>query len=81
VRISYLFNNDAFVISEHCEWHPYGDGLIHYPHDEIVHGVLDWLDKSDAERRQHAIVSEQRLKKIPMRESLIAALDQIDEQN
>ena len=78
VRISYLFNNHAFVISEHCEWHPYGHGLIHYPYDEIVHGVLDWLKRSDTEREQHRAISEQCLKETPMRESLIAALDQIE---
>jgi len=78
VRISYLFNNRAMVISEHCDWHPYGDDLIQYPYDEIVHGVSDWLEKPDAERELYRTNSELRLKKITMREALIAALDQID---
>lgn len=77
VRLSYLFNNQAFVISEHCIWQPYGNGLLSYAYDEIISAVLKWLKKPDSERQKHSQRSLESLKKVPLQQALVNAINDL----
>lgn len=74
VRLSYLFNNQAFVISEYCMWQPYGNGLLNYDFQDIIPAVLNWLNKPALDREKQRQTSLASLKKIPMQTNLKNAL-------
>jgi len=73
-RVFYLLSNQAFVISEASLEHPYGDALVSYDYDDLVAGVLSWLDKSESEREAQMQRGRAVLQAIPFRQQLQEAI-------
>lgn len=74
VRIAYLLNNEALVISEHSHWNPYNHGLLSYAYEDLIEGIRDWLARPAAARREQAREGLKALQVVPFRERLAAAL-------
>jgi hypothetical protein len=73
VRLFYLLNNKCFVVSEECDSNPYGKAFISLPYDQLVPGVLAWLQK-DEERKIIAEQGPEFLKKLDARGLIREAL-------
>jgi hypothetical protein len=67
LRISYLLNNERFVISESSSENPFGDGVIFCHYEDIVTQCKLYLRNGmEAERRRIAKAGYDAIKKIPM---------------
>lgn len=77
VRISYLFNNRCFVLSEDSPANPYAGVLATAPYDGLVDACLRFLEQPE-ERYRFAKAGFQWLKQRPMSELLRSALAPID---
>ncbi len=76
VRLFYLLTNNCFVLSEECYSHPYGDGIITFPYEQIIEGVMTWL-KKDQEREEVIVKGAEALKKLNTKELIKKALSEI----
>lgn len=50
VRLSYLLNNECFVISEESKHNPFGDGIVSAPYGELAGQCERYLADPDARR-------------------------------
>jgi len=74
VRLSYLLNNECFVVSELSAENPYGGGLVLCPYEELAKRCLYYL-KRPAARRRVAARGLEILRKRPMTQCLEWALE------
>jgi hypothetical protein len=64
-RISYLLNNQRFVVSEDSSVNPYGQAIVTAPYNRLVDTCCDWL-KKPKERDEMALVGYEHFRKKPM---------------
>jgi hypothetical protein len=78
IRVSFLLNNQRFVISETSADNPYGEGIVICNYEDIVERCHYYLKPGmECERKSIAISGYERLKQIPMAESMITALAEL----
>jgi hypothetical protein len=76
VRLFYLLTNKCFVISEESDSHPYENGIISLPYEQLIEGTIDWI-KKDKEREEMALKGFEVLKEINSKELIRKALSEI----
>lgn len=77
VRVFYLFINKSFVISENSKWSPYDDRIVTFPYDQIIEGVMYWLNRPK-EREEIANQGPDILKKVDTQRLIENALSKLD---
>jgi hypothetical protein len=78
LRLAYLLNNKRFVISETSEDNPYGDGVVFSDYKDIVASCAYYLKpEMGAERLRIAKLGYDRLRQIPMTNSIMNALAEV----
>ncbi|HEY9841195.1 MAG: hypothetical protein ACAI44_26730 [Candidatus Sericytochromatia bacterium] len=78
VRLFYLLSHGCFVLSEAVNWNPYHGGIVTYPTQELVTGVLDWLAKPAPERNAIATLGQLRLQQLDQPGQLRRALEEVN---
>jgi hypothetical protein len=68
-RVSYLLNNERFILSEPAADNPYGDMVPTAPYEQIVEACMMYL-ADDEKRRQVAHEGAEKFKGMPMVELL-----------
>ena len=72
-RVSYLLNNDAFVISEDAPDVPY-QSIVTAPYDELVATCLRYLEQPE-ERDRIARESAEHFRSMPMQDFIVRGLE------
>jgi len=65
VRLSYLLNNECFVISEESEQNPFGDGIVSAPYGDLAaqceHFLADPVARSEVAARGLRLIEQRRM--------------------
>lgn len=72
-RVSYLLNNQRFVVSEPAADNPYGDFLVTATYDELIETCMRYLADPVARQRSAADAAE-RFRQMPMTKFLASVL-------
>lgn len=75
VRLSYLLNNECFVISEEAEHNPFGDGIVLAPYGELADRCERYLKEPEA-RRASAARGFELFQQRPMTSELAPLLEE-----
>jgi hypothetical protein len=78
VRISFLLNNQSFVISESAEGNPWGDGVVFADYNLLAECCQEYAQPTlDARRNEIATAGLNALKSLSMAQSLQQAIERI----